>query len=984
LDVPITTYNFLAGGGELGRLIADFDWSKTSLGPIGGWSAPLRTATSIVLRSPLAMVLMWGRDGILIYNQGYAEICGQRHPGALGARAVDAWPEVADFNTSVIEKVLGGGALMFKNQRLTLLRNSAAEDVWLDLAYSAVCGEGSQPEGVLATVVETSARFLADERLRIAQHVGRFGTFEWFPQLHRVVASDAYREIYGLPQAGELTDERLLALMPPEDVAKTGRGRLGREENPLAYAEYRIRRADTGELRWIARRGEILSTGEDNGERYIGVAWDITEKKRAELNDAFLASISDRLRDVNDSGGIIATAAEMLGAHLGVGRVGFGEIDDAAAFVSVDHEWTDGTMPSLDGPFALAGFGPVALEELRAGRTVRMNDCRGDPAFSGPGIAEAFEQIGMRAGLAVPLIRDGRFKGLLYAHSAAPRIWDDGEVAVVQRVALRTWDATQRARAERRLRDSEQTFREFAQAMPVKVWAANPQGQLYWFNEQVFAYTGADQGQLEVTGWAEYFHPDDRASLIAAWAESLRDGSGYATEARLRRHDGTWRWHINRASPIRGEGGQILRWIGTNTDIEEQRRALADLADLNATLEDRVAERSERLRVAEEALRQAQKMEAIGQLTGGIAHDFNNLLTGITGSLAMIQRRLAAGRTGDIDRFMDAATTSAQRAAALTHRLLAFARRQSLDMKPVAVDALVEGMEELLRRTLGEQVQLSLALAPRTWHAMTDPHQLESAILNLAINARDAMPAGGKLTIETSNLVAGVTGNGTPPRSDPADLEPGAYVAIAVSDSGVGIPKAVIDKVFEPFFTTKPVGQGTGLGLSMVYGFTRQSGGQVHIHSEPGQGTVVTLYLPRAAAAPESDAKPEPEIPVGAGETVLVIEDNPAVRMVIVEVLRELGYHALQAGDAAAAMPIIESPQALDLLVSDVGLPGMDGRQIADHARRSRPDLKVLFVTGYAEGAASRSGFLAPGMAMMTKPFAIEALASKISEMMAD
>jgi CheY-like chemotaxis protein len=330
---------------------------------------------------------------------------------------------------------------------------------------------------------------------------------------------------------------------------------------------------------------------------------------------------------------------------------------------------------------------------------------------------------------------------------------------------------------------------------------------------------------------------------------------------------------------------------------------------------------------------------------------------------------------------MDAATASAQRAAALTHRLLAFARRQSLDMKPVAVDALVLGMEELLRRTLGEQVRLSLALAPRTWHAMTDPHQLESAILNLAINARDAMPAGGQLTIETSNLVAGATAAGS--TGDPAGLEPGAYVAIAVRDTGVGIPKTVIDKVFEPFFTTKPVGQGTGLGLSMVYGFTRQSGGLVHIHSEPGHGTAVTLYLPRAAAAAESDTKPELDIPTGAGETVLVIEDNPAVRMVIVEVLRELGYHALEAGDAEAAIPIISSPRKLDLIVSDVGLPGMNGRQIAEHARRSRPDLKILFVTGYAEGAVSRSGFLAPGMAMMTKPFAIEALASKISEMMA-
>jgi CheY-like chemotaxis protein len=371
-------------------------------------------------------------------------------------------------------------------------------------------------------------------------------------------------------------------------------------------------------------------------------------------------------------------------------------------------------------------------------------------------------------------------------------------------------------------------------------------------------------------------------------------------------------------------------------------------------------------------------MEAIGQLTGGIAHDFNNLLTGIIGALDLIKRRIATGRTGDLDRFMDAATGSALSAAALTHRLLAFARRQSLDTKPVDVRGLVQGMEELLRRTLGEQVRLAIDAGPGCWFAMTDPNQLESAILNLAINARDAMPDGGNLRISTENLRIGAPQTGV---RDP--LEPGDYIGVTVSDTGIGMPEHVIDKVFEPFFTTKPPGQGTGLGLSMVYGFARQSGGRVGIASMPGQGTSVTITLPRAPQAAEDATPAAGAAPMGAGETVMVVEDVAAVRMLIIDVLHDLGYRTIEAADAAEALPVIESGRAIDLLISDVGLPGVGGRQLADQARARRPGLRVLFLTGYAEHATTRSGFLDDGMALMTKPFAVETLAAKISEMMA-
>ncbi|UVF17582.1 PAS domain S-box protein [Microvirga terrae] len=378
----------------------------------------------------------------------------------------------------------------------------------------------------------------------------------------------------------------------------------------------------------------------------------------------------------------------------------------------------------------------------------------------------------------------------------------------------------------------------------------------------------------------------------------------------------------------------------------------------------------------EEQLRQSQKMEAVGQLTGGIAHDFNNLLTGIVGSLDLLQSRMAQGRLEKLDRYIGAATTSANRAAALTHRLLAFARRQPLDPKPVDANRLVLSMEDLLRRTMSESIQLNIVTSESLPLTICDPNQLESAILNLAINARDAMPGGGSLTIETS-----VSNLDRFCALSQQDVAPGLYVTISVSDSGTGMPADVLAQAFDPFFTTKPIGEGTGLGLSMVYGFAKQSEGHVRIYSEVGKGTSVKIYLPHhtgelegeAPASGLSDAHRAEE-----GETVLVVEDEPVVRSLILEVLADLGYHALEAVDGPSGLKVLESKQRVDLLVSDVGLPGLNGRQLADHARLVRPNLKVLFITGYAEQAAIASGFLAPGMEMITKPFAIEDLAVRI------
>jgi signal transduction histidine kinase len=396
------------------------------------------------------------------------------------------------------------------------------------------------------------------------------------------------------------------------------------------------------------------------------------------------------------------------------------------------------------------------------------------------------------------------------------------------------------------------------------------------------------------------------------------------------------------------------------------------------TLEQQVEERTAQLRNNEEALRQSQKMEAVGQLTGGIAHDFNNMLTGIIGSLELLRRRVARGRIDDLDSLIDLGVTSANRAAALTHRLLAFSRRQSLDSKPVQINQLVASMGELLERSLNESITLDIRLTEQLWTAEVDPNQLESALLNLALNARDAMPDGGQLVVETTNRHLDsvfTAAYGT--------LTPGDYVELSVSDTGCGMPESVISRAFDPFFTTKPIGQGTGLGLSMIYGFARQSHGHVTIHSVVGEGTTVSLFLPRFVGEMIVDEPLNPALLPFAneGETVLIVEDDPAVRVLVSAVLSELGYAFVEAGDADSAMPIIESGQRIDLLISDVGLPGMNGRQLAEIGRQVRPDLKVLFITGYAEHAAVRGGFLDPGMQMITKPFTFDLLTAKVREM---
>ena len=924
-----------AHGCKIARFIDAFDWSGTSLGPVAAWPAVLRTTVELVLRSPVPMVTMWGEDGVMVYNAGYAEIAGSRHPGAMGGKVREVWPEAADFNDRVLRAVLAGDSLDYVDQEFTLERHGRPEQAWFNLAYSPVLDDAGRIVGAMAVVLETTSKVRAERR--VDGERGRMqAMFEQAPGFMALLTGPDH--VFGLANAAYVD------LVGGRDVV----GRPVREALPETVPQGFIELLDQ-----VYRSGEVYS----------------------------------------------ASAREL---------------------------W---------------------LAEADGGRRLCYLDFIYQPLRG----------------------EDGAVFGIFVQGS----------------------DVTERVRTAAGLRESEARFRMFAQAMPNQVWTADPDGRLDWFNDHVFVYSGMDRARLAGIGWTTMVHPDDLPAVQKRWALAIASGSPYEVELRLRDAEGRHRWHLSRAVALRGEDGAVASWVGTNTDIEDQKLTAERLSELNAGLEAQVArrtaerdrmwklsrdimlvagfdgtveavspafgsllgwsdhdivgknflgfvhpddqaataaqvaslseghyvykfenryrrkdgsycllswtaspdsafihaigrditadrEQAEQIRRTELALQQSQKMETIGKLTGGVAHDFNNLLQIISGNLQLLE--MSPG-SEDQPRWIASARSAVEKGAKLASYLLAFGRRQPLEPKVVKVSRIVTGMEDMMRRALGEEIEVELVISGGLWNTAVDVAQVENAVLNLAINARDAMGGAGKLTIEATNALL----DDLYCRNH-ADVAPGQYVMLAVTDTGAGMAPEVLRQAFEPFFSTKEEGKGTGLGLSMVYGFVKQSGGHVKIYSEPGQGTTVKIYLPRSTAAEDALGPVEaPQPAVGGTETILVAEDDEAVRTTVVEMLTELGYRVLKAADAASALAVVESGVQIDVLFTDVVMPGtLRSPELARMARERLPNLAVLFTSGYTENSIVHGGRLDPGVELLGKPYTRESLARRIRQVLAN
>jgi PAS domain S-box-containing protein len=789
----------------------------------------------------------------------------------------------------------------------------------------------------------------SERELRLALQAGRFGAWSLDFATRTLKCSDLCRRNFGREPADPFSYDDLVDAIHPDD-----RNRMldAVQKSVLSGNDYDIEYrviTPSGEVRWIGIRGQPIYDSQGRAERIMGVSVDIDSRKRGELFRRALIDLEDRFRRLDDPVDLAFAAAQMLGETLEIGRAGYGTVDPDAETITIDRDWTATGVRTLAGTLQFRDYGSY-IEDLKRGTTVVFADATQDErARAG---AEALRAIQALSVVNLPIIEQGRIRALFYLNHPQARRWRDDELAFLREVASRTRAVVERRRAEQGLRESERNYRYAAELNPQVPWTATPDGRVETMSPRWEEWTG-HEGKDDT--WARALVEEDVAAAQQTWARSLATGEPYDIIYRLRMRDGEARFVRSRAFPRRGEDGRIIRWYGTTEDVHEEKLLEQALADFNRELERRVEQRTHELTLAQEALRQSQKLEAIGQLTGGVAHDFNNLLTPIVGSLDLLQRRRLGGEREQ--RLIESALQSAERAKTLVQRLLAFARRQPLRSGPVDVGDLIRGMADLVSSTCGPQVRLAVEIEPQLASAIADANQLEMALLNLCVNARDAMPQGGDLTLSAANAV--LRDGGT------ARLKPGRYVRITVADTGSGMDEATLARAIEPFFSTKGIGKGTGLGLSMVHGLASQLGGDMTIASTPGRGTAVTLMLPAAdhaaAAADGQDGAAPADLARGIA---LLVDDEDLVRESTAEMLGDMGYHVVEATSAERALKMVEEGLAFDLLVTDHLMPGMSGVELARAIRARHPGLPVLIISGYAD-----TDTIAPDLPRLAKPF---------------
>jgi len=900
---------FPATNGDVAAAIRAHDWSAFPLGSPQAWPTALRLAIELILASPESMFLAWGPELLFFHNDTYSPILGPRRTHALGVPIADLWPDVWDQVRPIAESALAGEASRFDNLPLTMARYGDAEQTWWSFSYSPLRDESGTVVGLFCVTNETTRQVLASRR------------------------------------------------------------------------------------------------------------------------QAFNAALDDALRGLSDPVEIQAAACATFGEHLGVGCVGYAEaIDETGERTFIERDWTAPGFASAAGLHVLDEYGPVMSAQLRAGRTVRIDDTATDPT-TGPDTGPAYAAIGTRSFLNTPLVKGGRLVALLYALNGTPRRWIDDEVRLIEEVAERTWAAVERARSEVALREERRTLETLNRVGTALAAELNLERVVQMVTDAGVELTGAQFGAffynvLDPEGESYMLYtlsgvdrsefdkfPMPRNTSVFAptfGGEGVLRSDDILTDHRYGKnapHRGMPKGHLPVRSylavPVISRSGEVLGGLffghpetarfqlrhehlmtavaaqaaiaidnaqlfkAAQHDLEERRVAEARLRDLNETLEQRIAKAMVERAVVEEALRQSQKLEAIGQLTGGVAHDFNNLLTVIKSSTDLLKRPdLPEARRL---RYVTAISDTTDRAAKLTGQLLAFARRQALKPEVFDLGKSVAAIGDMLGTLTGSRIRVATQLPVEAVYVDADPSQFDTAIVNMAINARDAMDGEGVLAIVVEAV------SGIPALRGHAAMQ-GDFVSVSITDTGSGIAATDIERIFEPFFTTKAVGHGTGLGLSQVFGFAKQSGGEVTVTSVIGQGTTFTLYLPRAGQDQRPmTSEPEPAALVaGHGTRVLVVEDNVEVGSFATQSLAELGYRTVWAANAEEALAELAKGAArFDVVFSDVMMPGMSGIELGQEIRKLYHDLPVVLTSGYSHVLAQNGTY---GFELLHKPYSVEQL----------
>ena len=945
---PAAAPAFLPAHRVMSRAIAGLDWSATPLGAIHTWGPALRNTVAGMLYSELPMALLWGRTGVMLYNDPYIDIAHQRHPACLGRSVLDAWPEVAAFNRNVIDQCLAGKTLRYTDQEFTFHRRSEPEQVWLDLHYAPAPDDSGEPAGLLVTLTETTERVRADrhaqsERARLEAMFAQAPGFMCMlsgPEHVFKQANAAFSQLVG---ERDLVGRRVSDALP--ELA--GQGLLERLD--AAYANGLSFVAESLPVRLQRSKGQCLQT------RYVDCVYQPVRSPDGSVIGIFVQgsdvtarhAAQEALRLSEQQFRTLAEALPHPAWNAGADGLVFwvNECMSAVTGVPADQvmgrDWTAIVHPD-DAPGARQGWAAARAAGVPHQTELRLPSIPGaeGPDAGGYGGTGAWRWHVARS---VPVRGEdgsvqhwvGTFNDIHDQKSAARMLANLNQL-LEQQLAERT-------------ADRDRMWQLSTDVMVVTdltghVLSANPAFQqvLGW---QASELLGRELRSLE--------HPED-LHLCAPLLGSTGGPAALRWESRYRHRNGQYRtleWTaVKDAQYIHGVG----------RDVTADRAAAATL------------------RRTEAALYQAQKMETVGQLTGGVAHDFNNLLQVISGNLQLLSR---GGRLDERSaKFVANALSGVQRGARLASQLLAFARRQPLEPRPVHLGRFMAGLQDMLGRTLGETVEIATRCDDDLWHCAVDPAQAENAVLNLMLNARDAMPQGvGRIDVRATNAQL----DEASVRAHPG-LDAGPYVMLEVADNGAGMAPDVLARVFEPFYSTKPDGKGSGLGLSMVYGFVAQSGGHIRMDSVEGQGTTVRVYLPRTDAPAEEPPAPQPERQAAGSGTILVAEDDDAVRMAVVEMLSHMGYRVLQARDASAALAVVESGEAIDLLFTDVVMPGpLRSTELARRTRTLLPGVAVLFTSGYTRQAIEHDGRLDADVDLLSKPYTEEALAQKIGAVLA-